>query len=253
MYVPPSYDPAEPTALVISLHGFSQWPAHQSHLTGWERLADEYGFILVHPSGTDFPKRWRASSAQDIHPDVSFIAALIDQLEEEYNLDPARIYVNGLSNGGGMAFVLACELSGRIAAFGSVAGSYLYAWEDCQPERPVPAILFHGDADPVVPYAGGPSRHFDIPFPAIPDWVDALALRNGCGLPPAEAHVSAHALERRYPDCAAEVVFYTIEGGGHTWPGGEPLPEWLTGPNSRELDATRLMWQFFQSHPLQYP
>jgi poly(3-hydroxybutyrate) depolymerase len=159
LYVPPTYDPARPTPLVISMHGFSQWPAHQSRLTHWNTLADEYGFIVVHPSGTGFPKRWLAADPRADNPDVAFLAALIDQLEREYNIDPQRIYVNGLSNGGGMSFALACQLADRVAAFGSVAGAYLYPWEACQPARPVPAILFHGDADPIVPYQGGrPNR-----------------------------------------------------------------------------------------------
>ena len=58
--------------------------------------------------------------------DVRFISDLIDRLQQDYAIDPARIYVNGLSNGGGMTYLLACELSGRIAAVGSVAGAYLY-------------------------------------------------------------------------------------------------------------------------------
>ncbi len=250
LYVPPSYDPAAPAPLVISLHGFAQWPAHQSRLTGWNELADEYGFILVHPSGTGFPKRWRASDASLSSPDVAFLTTLLDELEAQYNIDPARIYVNGLSNGGGMSFALACQLSKRIAAFGGVGGAYLYPWEACQAARPVPAILFHGDADPIVPYQGGPSESFDVPFPNIPSWVEILALRNGCASRPVETQISAHVIERRYSGCAADVVFYTIQGGGHTWPGGEPLPVWLTGPTTTEIDATRLMWQFFQSHPL---
>jgi polyhydroxybutyrate depolymerase len=253
LYVPPTYDPATPTPLVISLHGFAQWPAHQSNLTHWNTLADEYGFIVVHPSGTGFPKRWLAADPRADNPDVAFLAVLIDQLEREYNIDPQRIYVNGLSNGGGMSFALACRLADRIAAFGGVGGAYLYPWEACQPARPVPAILFHGDADPIVPYQGGPSKSFDIPFPVIPQWVETLALRNNCDLPPQEMPISAHVTERRYTNCAADVVFYTIAGGGHTWPGGEPLPEWLTGPTNTEIDATRLMWAFFQAHPLESP
>lgn len=253
LYVPPTYDPSRPAPLVISLHGFAQWPAHQSRLTGWNELADEYGFLLVHPSGTDFPKRWRASDARPDNPDIVFLDALIEQLESEYNIDPARIYVNGLSNGGGMSFALACQRSERIAAFGGVGGAYLYPFDACLSGRPVPAILFHGDADPIVPYQGGPSESFDVPFPNIPAWVETLALRNGCDLPPVETQISLHVTERRYPACVADVVFYTVQGGGHTWPGGEPLPEWLTGPTNTEIDATRLIWAFFQAHPLETP
>ena len=57
---------------------------------------------------------------------------------------------------------------------------------------------------------------------------------------------------RDYADCAdgADVVLYTIHGGGHVWFGGEPLPEWFVGPDSRSIDATRQMWAFFRAHSL---
>jgi polyhydroxybutyrate depolymerase len=254
LHVPESYDPSTPVPLVISIHGFAEWPAHQMGISHWNDLADEYGFLVVYPSGTDFPKRWRTTRFDPGDPliDVVFISDLIDALSAEYNIDPDRIYANGLSNGGGMSYVLSCELSERIAAFGSVAGAYTYPLEDCDPSRPVPAILFHGTADPVVPYQGGPSRSFDIPFPVIRDWVEALAEAHGCGRDPAMLPVIGAVSGVRFEGCRddAEVVFYSIAGGGHTWPGGDPLPEFITGPTNMDIDATRLMWEFFEAHPL---
>jgi polyhydroxybutyrate depolymerase len=254
LYVPDSYDPAVPTPLVVSIHGFAEWPAHQANVSRWTDLADEYGFIVVFPSGTGFPQRWRMvgtpGNGSNALQDVTFISDLIDQLAGEYNIDPARIYANGLSNGGGMSFVLSCELSERIAAFGSVSGAYLTPWEACKPSRPMPAILFHGTADTTVPYDGGPSRAFHLPFPDVPAWVDMLAERNGCIGSGLESQVSGEVSRLQYMDCAADVVFYTITGGGHTWPGGDTLPEAIVGYTTQELDATQLMWDFFQQHPL---
>jgi polyhydroxybutyrate depolymerase len=251
LYVPKTYDPAIPTPLVISIHGYAEWPAHQMQISGWNDLADRYGFIVVYPSGTGFPKRWRTRmEAGDPQLDVTFISDLIDKLESEYNLDPARIYANGLSNGGGMSFVLSCKLSGRIAAIGTVSGAYLLPWDECQPSRPVPAIVFHGTADPIVPYQGGPSRAFDLPFPFIPDWVAALAHRNGCSGSPLEIPANGEVSGIQYRNCAADVIFYTIAGGGHAWPGGEPMPKFIVGHTTQDIDATRVMWDFFQQHPL---
>jgi polyhydroxybutyrate depolymerase len=255
LYVPPAYDPNTPVPLVVSIHGFAQWPAHQSSLTAWNDLADEYGFIVVHPSGTGFPKRWRTSgtpgSETDPALDVTFISEIISKLEGAYNIDPARIYVNGLSNGGGMSVRLVCDLPGRIAAFGSVAGAYTFPWSDCASSPPVPAIIFHGTADPIVPFQGGPSRDFDTPFPAIPAWVEGLAQRNGCSPDPQEIFASPSVRGIQYADCASDVIFYTITGGGHTWPGGHGLPKFITGVTTYEIDATRLMWDFFRGHPLE--
>lgn len=254
LYVPESYDPTVPTSLIISMHGYADWPAHHMDTTRWNDVADEYGLIVVYPSGTSFPMRWRASNLSDEPPtdtkDIIFLSELIDTLQSEYNIDPRRVYANGLSNGAGMSFVLSCSLSERIAAIGLVAGAYLYPWDLCNPARPVPAIVFHGTADPIVPFNGGPSRSFHLEFPYIPDWVATLAARNGCSGEPQHLPSRGQVSGVAYTGCAADVVFYTIQDGGHTWPGGMPLPEWIAGTTSTEIDATREMWNFYQQHPL---
>ena len=138
LHVPASYNPATPVPLVISIHGFAEWPAHQAQISRWNELADQHGFIVVYPSGTGFPLRWRAGCGAPSDPmeDVTFIADLIDKLEKGYTIDKNRIYANGLSNGGGMSFMLACKLAGRIAAIGGVAGAYLFPMSACQPAGP---------------------------------------------------------------------------------------------------------------------
>jgi polyhydroxybutyrate depolymerase len=255
LYVPESYNPSTPTPLVISLHGFAEWPAHQMELSGWNTLAEENGFIVVYPSGSGFPKRWRISETgtpSDPTIDVQLISDLIDQLKQEYNIDLWRVYANGLSNGGGMSFLLACELSEQIAAIGSVSGAYLFSLEDCHPSRPVPLIAFHGTADQIVPYYGGPSSSFDHPFPLVPEWIEAWAERNGCSLTPNELLGQGEVSGIRYTHCQqkAEVIFYTVDGGGHSWPGGEPLPKWIVGHTTQDIDATRVMWEFFRQYSL---
>ncbi len=251
LHVPASYTPDRPTALVISLHGFAQWPYHQSLVTHWPRLADEYGFIVVHPAGTGFPKRWRANTADALQqPDVAFLEALIDHLAAQYAIDPQRIYINGLSNGGGMSWVMSCALAERIAAWGGVGGAYAFPEDQCQPSRPVPAIIFHGVQDQIVPYEGGAVNRLEWRAPNIPAWVDAYAQRNGCTLPAEQEDITPNVTRFTYRDCAADVVFYRIADGGHTWPGGDMLPASITGPTNREIDATALMWAFFSAHPL---
>jgi polyhydroxybutyrate depolymerase len=258
LYVPDTYDPGSPAPLVISIHGFAEWPAHQMQISGWDNLADEHGFLLVLPAGTGFPLRWsapgQANSEEDPLRDVQFISDLIDQLEREYAVDPDRIYANGLSNGGGMSVMLACNLADRIAAIGTVAGAYLMPWDDCRPERPVPLIAFHGTDDPIVPFAGGPSRSFDFRFPKVTEWVARAAERNGCSAVSELPRVGAVS-GLRYTNCdaGAEVIFYQVEGGGHSWPGGEPLPEWIAGHTNQDVDATRLMWEFFEENGMPAP
>lgn len=252
LYVPRNYRRGTLTPLVISLHGYAEWPAHQRDISGWNRLADRYGFIVVYPSGTGFPRHWRASGTADSPKDVDFIAALIDKLSARYSIDPARIYANGLSNGGGMSFMLACTLADRLAAVGSVSGAYLFPWNQCHPQRSVPLIAFHGTADPIVPFTGGPSRSFALPFPSIPAWIAEYAAHNGCAGAP-QTLLSTHevtGLSYAGDARGGDVVFYEIAGGGHSWPGSRSfMPYRLVGRTSQALDATELIWQFFVQHP----
>ena len=257
LYVPPSYDPSTPTPLVITIHGFAQWPANQRDVSRWNAVADEYGFIVVYPSGTGFPKRWGAHGRTDLlippTEDVTFISDLIDKLASEYNIDPTRIYANGLSNGGGMSYLLACKLADRIAAIGTVAGAHLFPLSECKPSRTVPMIVFHGDADPIVPYDGGKSGPAEQPFPAIPDWVAQWARQNGCNETPVDLPAQGEVTGIKYVGCnqGTEVPFYTIHGGGHAWPGGGTLPKAIVGHTTQDIDATRVMWEFFQQYTLE--
>lgn len=251
LYVPKSYDSTTPTPLVISMHGGWGWPVMQRDLSKWNRLAESRGFIVAYPSGLE--RVWRVvHRGPGVEKDVRFISDLIDALEKAYNIDPTRIYANGLSNGGGMAFVLSCTLSDRIAAVGMVAAAQMLPWSWCTDRRPVPMISFHGTADRVVPYEGGTSWVWDGSFPDVSEWAANWARRNRCGPDTVESAVAADVTRRDYKDCAddAAVVLFTIHGGGHTWPGGGPLPEWFLGPTSRSVDATREMWAFFQEHRL---
>ena len=256
LYVPKTYNPANPTPLIISMHGFAGWPAHQMDVSKWDALADEYGFIVVYPAGRGLPMYWRTGGLSgndtDMMKDVTFISDLIDTLQAEYNIDPARIYANGFSNGGGMSFVLACKLADRIAAVGIVSGTYLLPWNECNPSRPVPLIDFHGTADPVIPYEGELPKVLNISSPAIPEWIDELSRRNGCNDQPLELPAIQDVRGIQYTNCTAnaEVVLYTVVGGGHSWPGVKAMIEQIAGHTTMAIDATRVMWEFFQTHPM---
>ena len=247
LYVPRSYDRSKPAPLVISMHGAGGWPVQQMNLSAWNRVAEREGLIVVYPSGLGGagPRVWRAG-------DVRFISDLIDKLQASYNIDPDRIYANGFSNGGGMAFVLSCRLSDRIAAVGMVGAAQTFPWSWCRDARAVPMIAFHGTADPMALYGGGQSWVAPAPFPPVTAWTANWARRNRCGPSPVESAPAADVVRREYTNCAdgASVVLYTFRGGGHTWPGGEPLPEWFVGPTSRSVDASNTMWEFFRAHPL---
>lgn len=254
LHVPRGDDAGRPAPLVISMPGAGLWGAAQEETSGWDALADREGFLVVYPTGAkgNGPTVFRAEPGWGLTRDVTFIADLIGKLRSEYRIDPAAIYANGLSNGGGMAFVLSCTLADRIAAVGVVSSAQTVSWDWCPDTRPVPMIAFHGTADKVVPYAGGKSWVAPRPFPAIPDWTARWARRNRCAIDPIDTRLSATVTRRAYDGCTndAGVTLYTIHGGGHEWPGGGALPEWLCGPFSRGIDATAEMWGFFRAHRL---
>ena len=258
LYVPPSYDASKPTALVISMHGAGMRAVAHMHTSQWNRVADRHGFIVVYPSAIKGrgPLVWEFGDEGDhALADVRFMADLIDHIGGSYNIDRRRIYANGLSNGGGMSFALSCTMSDRIAAVGLVGTAFTAPWEWCTDDRPVPMIAFHGTDDTSTPYHGG--RTWIAPpwmaFPSIPTYVANWARRNRCAAESVETRVAGDVTRRSYSNCAndANVLFYTIEGGGHTWPGGGPLPEWFVGTTTDSIDASSVMWEFFREHPLQ--
>jgi polyhydroxybutyrate depolymerase len=261
LYVPKTYDRSKPTPLVISIHPAATWGAFEKNITGWNDVADEYGFIVVYPNGSGafFDGFGPGQHVWPMGPrslprDVRFVSDLIDKLEAQYNIDPNRIYANGMSNGGGMAFALSCELADRIAAVGAVAAAHMGSWS-CRDSRPMPTIAFHGTSDRFAPYLGGSSPIAPRPFANIPDWTAQVAHRNRCQSDPIETRISASVRRLGYGNCAAnaDAILYTIEGGGHSWPGGRHLAEWIAGPTTDEISASRIMWEFYVDHPLRPP
>lgn len=259
LYVPKTYDRSKPTPLVISIHPAATWPALQMAISRWNEVADEHGFIVVYPAGSGafFGGFSRGAhvwpGGPDMPRDVRFISDLIGKLEADYNIDRSRIYVNGMSNGGAMAFALSCQLSDQIAAVGVVSPAQPPAPGDegCDKLRPVPMVAFHGTADKFAPYRGGKSPIAPRPFPNIPNWTALVARRNQCKGDPIETQISPSVHHLSYVNCAqnADVILDTVEGGGHTWPGGKPLPQWITGHTTSEINASRVMWEFFAQHP----
>ena len=203
LHVPETYDSKRPTPLVISMHGGAAWPAAQMHLSRWNRLADENGFIVVYPAGTGSMRSWQTFDPDArLERDVRFISELIDTIQAAYNVDPTQIYANGMSNGGGMAFVLSCTLSDRLAAVGLVAPAQSLPVDWCSNTRPVPMVAFQGTADRFVRYEGGPMAdpiNPDPPvFPATRDWVGRWAARNRCGASSVESEMAVEVTRLEY-------------------------------------------------------
>jgi len=265
LYVPASCDGSEPVPLVLALHPFAATGLAMARTTGFNAVADEEGFIVVYPNGrtrlwngdpTDGQQNWL-----QCRDDVQFIDALLDELLDTYPIDPARIYVCGASNGGLMVQRLACELTERFAAAASVMTTLPVGWGAfCQPAAPIPILLMQGVDDPFFPWEGGTVQQGPFmasDYGSAADMVAFWVSSNGALAPPTTADIpdtdpedGTTVFRETYTagPVGAEVVFYGIVGGGHTWPGSPPSLTSLVGVTSQDIDATRTIWEFFARH-----
>ena len=230
--------------------------------THFDALADQQSFIVAYPDSTN--GNWNDTREVSRSDDVGFLRALIDELERSYPIDPHRVYATGISNGGFFSNRLACELTDKIAAIASVAATMPEPLvSSCKPSRPISVLYMQGTQDPLVPIGGG-----KIGFRRGRSRGTCISLADAEMFWLAHDHISSAPSAADLPDLVhdgthvhrqvwtggrdqTEVVVYTIEGGGHTWPGGpQYLPKIIVGKASRNLDATVAIWQFFQTHSL---
>ncbi len=257
VHLPKGYSADAPAPLVLSFHGRHGQGEGQAKLTGFSEVADRHGFIVVYPDGVG--KSWNAmhgaGPAQEKGvDDVGFLEALIDGLQAEYAIDPKRVYAAGMSNGGFFAYRLGCELSERLAAIAAVAGAMAPELaEVCSPEEPVAVLDIHGTEDRIVPYEGGETKGGGELL-STEDTVDVWRLHNGCAMRSDVTLEKGDVVCRAFRDCRAPVEQCTVEGAGHTWPGGDQyLPRLLVGTTNRDVDASELIWEFFEDNPKRTP
>ena len=257
----PSTAADTPLPVVLDFHGIGSNGAQQAAVSGFHTLAETEGFVAVQPTGrsTELDPRasWELPQFDTAErDDVRFVLDLLDRVAADVCIDRNRVYATGLSNGGFFTSVLVCELSELVAAAASVAG--VTHPDGCAPERPVPYLAFHGTDDTVVPYDGGGestlSGGVTSPFfeQVMPDEFAEFAADFGCA-EPVDTEVTAEIELRRWTACdgGVELGFYTISGGGHTWP-GSAATNLITalGVTTMDLDATAVAWEFFEQYSL---
>ncbi len=247
LHVPHGYLSTRSTPLVLSFHGHGSMARIQEQMTGFSRLADQQDFLVAYPQGTvgpDGKTGWATGPRKDpTVDDLRFVSDLLTRLQMTLCIDPQRIYATGFSNGGAMTALLACRMAGRIAAFAPVSGSYFPVSAGCHTSRPAPILEIHGTSDSIVPYDGSLLLH----LPPIPAWLSGWARRDGCASQPEVFFQRGNVTGERWIGCqaGAAIVHYRIEGGTHTW------PNFRSAPNAApRLNATDLIWSFFQSHAL---
>jgi len=250
--------------VVLAFHGGQTHPEFMRRFCGLDALAAAGQAIVVYPAGTGSREdilTWNGGNCCgqamiDGADDVGFVRALLDALAARLPIDGRRIHATGMSNGAMMAYRLAAEMADRIASIAPVAGPMALA--AIAPARPVPVLHFHGTLDQFTPLEGGVGRRSVTRVSHRPvvegllDWVHA----NGCPpeprrdpIPCSDDGITVERFTWGPGRDGAEVVFYRLDGGGHTWPGRAP-DSFFLGPCGLSLDANRLIWEFFQRHPL---
>jgi polyhydroxybutyrate depolymerase len=251
VYRPPQV-PAR-TPLVVMLHGGFGSAAQAERSYGWDAEADRDHFVVVYPDGLD--RAWNAGGGCCGTPgatgvdDVAFVQAAVAAVSRELPVDDRRVYATGISNGGLMAYRLACDTT-IFAAIGPDSATQL---GPCPHPAPTSVIHIHGTADHNIRYDGGRGDGYaHIDGPAVPALVASWRTIDGCASPTATTNGVVTTSAATCPAGRA-VELITIRGAGHQWPGSpsRPLIQKALGldPPSTALDATDVIWQFFAAHP----
>lgn len=247
--------------LVIALHGGGGSGRQFAVSSGLGEKAEKEHFIVVFPDGVKRPgtiglRTWNAGgccgyAAYSAINDVLFISEMIDYLSANYNVNARRVYVTGHSNGGMMAYRLACELPGKITAIAPNACSMMLG--SCNPATPVPVLHMHSLLDKNVPYQGGKGIGISgVNFFPVATGLNIWVQANKCTPEKKEIKAKGYTLTR-WTNCNrdVEVVYYLTEDGGHSWPGAGRKRSRATGDAaSQYIDANELLWNFFKKYTL---
>jgi polyhydroxybutyrate depolymerase len=263
--VPPQYRAGTAWPLVLSFHGGGGNMEIQANdrYYGLVSYAREAGYVIVFPNGFSRLRSgklatWNAGlccgQARERNvDDVGFVRAVVADVRRRLDIDPRRIYAQGMSNGGMLSYRLACEMADTFAAIAAVAGTD--GSPACSPSRPVPVLHIHARDDDRVLFNGGSgsasATHAD--FVSVPETAAKWSRLNGCLAQPRRVlEVPGAWCETRAP-CreGSEVQLCVTETGGHAWPGGRKVLGGQAGSDA--IAANDVIWRFFSRHPRPAP
>lgn len=232
--------------ILFVLHGYTSRALWIMNYSGFQSIADEFGFLVIYPQGTLLPSSgqthwnvggWTTSSTTD---DVSFINSLINFIDDEYSIDPKRIYSTGMSNGGYMSYKLACDLSSKIAAVVSVTGSMtIQTIDGCNPSHPTSVAQIHGLQDSVVSYYG------NVWSKPIEEVMEYWANYNNCSNESNSSEITGSnggGTHDVYSECdnQASVELFLMNNMGHDWP----------NLNNHDIQASTTIWDFLSKYDI---
>ncbi len=233
LYVPASYDASKPAPLILNFHGFTNNIDIQYNQSDFRQLAEDNQFIFVTPQGLGgFFSGWAINNNfGGNEDDLGFSDALINKIQEDYNINEKRIYATGFSNGGFFSYRLACELSPRIAAVASVAGSMTRIWIDnnqCQPQHPTAVLQITGTNDNVISINGNSNNE------PIIDVMEYWSAVNNGDPTPEIIQLGGGSTRSIWDngDNGVTAEFIRVQGKGHSWNGGN-------------VNTSQEIWNFF--------
>jgi polyhydroxybutyrate depolymerase len=240
LYVPDSYSGDSAVPLVVDMHGYTSNSGQQQSISGWDDLADEVGFVVAYPQGES--DSWNAqgqccgSSTAD---DVGFIRDMVASIQSAGNIDAARIFATGLSNGGSMTHTLACEaadlFAGAAAVSYGISGglSFSSIVSNCNPSEGIPVVHFHGTNDSVVDYDNGVLDSL-----GAEDSLEAWRQVQSCSSSSSFQQLSSNTSCQTHSSCndGEQVSMCTVQGGGHG-----------LYPDVDGAGIPAFAWDFFQS------
>ncbi len=268
IYVPKNYDNTQPVPLLFHLHGGGGTGRGSIKLTfgKFNQLADDKNFIVVYPNGLN--KNWNDGRLANLKPgmefvdDVGFIVAIVEKIKNQYLIDPQKIFVTGMSNGGFMTSRLLCDTSdlfrGGAVLTATLSSDYL---TKCHPTAPLGVMVINGTDDPLVPYNGGHIMVLNKSRGAVvaaDGWVDFWKKKMQCEekitqmLPDKNPNDGSQVEASQFKNCDEKqaLLLYKINGGGHTWPGGKQyLSKKIIGTTNRDFNACEEIWTFFDQLP----
>ena len=239
LHIPESYDHSVPAPLILAFHGAYSQGASMSETARLEKWGEDLGYIVVYPNS--WVENWNEGcNCNKPHrlgiDDIAFVDTLVQNLCKSLNVDTARVYAVGYSQGALFTLNVACKLSHRFAAVAAVAATMsLPLSQQCSPSEYMPLMLIHGTSDPVLPWEGSDDGAFSLlsAYETIQTWTEL----NNCTNPMVKSYVGKKVRKEVYGGCSqdSEVILYAIEKGGHEWPKGK-------------FNASKEIIEFFEKH-----
>lgn len=220
----PETPPSAPMPLLLVVHGGGGRDGDFPQQEAFTALAEEEGVVLVFPLAEQVDGNegeWQLNTTPESRQDIEYIGALIDSVAGDHAVDPSRVYATGYSLGSMFVYELVCQMSDRLAAVASHAGTMPVAPSDCDPPDEVAVLHIHGDQDAIIPYGqtwdwkdwDAVGTMHDVPS-LVQSWADRFA----CGA--ASTTDGANADHVVHDACAGavRVEHWRLRGGGHGWP-----------------------------------